>query len=98
MTTVLNVELKLTKEEKEKIVNECLDILNERLIEELEKIKGEIENIPNDETTKPIGTYDYCLGANNERRIVLEILDKHINKADCDNDCEHCEWVECPKE
>ena len=42
MTTVLNVELKLTKEEKEKIVNECLDILNDRLVEELEKIKAEI--------------------------------------------------------
>ena len=42
MTTVLNVELKLTKEEKEKIVNECLDILNERLVEELEKIRKEV--------------------------------------------------------
>ena len=27
-----------------------------------------------------------------------KILDNHINKADCDNDCEHCEWTECPKD
>lgn len=48
MTTVLNVELKLTKEEKEKIVNECLDILNERLIEELEKIKARLNHRANE--------------------------------------------------
>lgn len=45
----------------------------------LEEIKAEIDNIPNDDTTKPIGTYDYCLGAENERKVVLEILDKYIN-------------------
>ena len=28
----------------------------------------------------------------------LVILDNYINKADCDNDCEHCTWAECPKE
>ena len=50
------------------------------LEEELEMIKAEIENIPNDETTKPIGTYDYCLGAENERKIVLQILYKHISE------------------
>ena len=50
------------------------------VIEELEKIKGEIQNIPNDETTKPVGTYDYCVGAENERRINLEIIDNHIKE------------------
>ena len=49
-------------------------------IEELEKIKAEIENIPNDETTKPIGTYDYCLGAEKERKVVLQILNNHISE------------------
>lgn len=47
---------------------------------ELEEIKAEIENIPNDETTKPVGTYDYCLGAENERKVILEILDNHIKE------------------
>lgn len=88
MTTVLNVELKLTKEEKEKIINECLDILNERLIEELEEIKAEIEADSENRTSEEQIGMEYA----------TEIIDNHINKADCDNDCEHCEWVECPKE
>ena len=50
------------------------------IVKELEKIKAEIANIPNDETTKPIGIYDYCLGAEHERKIVLQILDKHIKE------------------
>lgn len=29
---------------------------------------------------------------------IEEIIDKHINQADCNNDCEHCEWTECPKD
>ena len=43
----------------------------------LDKIRAEIEDIPNNENTKPIGTYDYCMGANNERKIILEIIDKY---------------------
>ena len=44
----------------------------------LKKIRAEIENIPNDDTTKPIGTYDYCMGAENERKLILSIIDKYI--------------------
>ena len=51
-------------------------------ISELEEIKAEINK--------------YALHIRKDT--VLEILDKHIIKADCDNDCEHCEWTECPKD
>lgn len=44
----------------------------------LKKLRAEIENIPNDDTTKPIGTYDYCMGAENERKLILSIIDKYI--------------------
>lgn len=44
----------------------------------LDNVKAEIENIPNDDTTKPIGTYDYCMGAENERKLILSIIDKYI--------------------
>ena len=57
------------------------------LQEELEKIKAEINN------PKEIGLDFYDGIAVAER-----IIDNHINKADCDNDCEHCTWTECPKE
>ena len=30
-------------------------------------------------------------------RKCLEILDKYASE-ECDNDCEHCTWTECPKE
>ena len=53
---------------------------NKMSIAELEKIKEKIQNIPNDETTRPVGTYDYCVGAENERRINLEIIDKCIKE------------------
>ena len=43
----------------------------------LDKIRAEIENIPNNEITKPIGTYDYVMGANNERKLILKIIDKY---------------------
>ena len=28
---------------------------------------------------------------------VLELFDKYASE-ECDNDCEHCTWIECPKE
>ena len=57
---------------------------------ELEEIKAEIDNIRDVEVT------DGNIYVNEDN--VFEILDNHINKADCDNDCEHCTWTECPKE
>lgn len=46
----------------------------------IEDIKAEIKNIPNDDSTKPIGNYDYCLGAEHERKVILEIIDRHLGK------------------
>ena len=43
-------------------------------------IKAEIENIPNNYATKPVGTYDYCWGAKNERKVILSIIDNYIGK------------------
>lgn len=43
MADILNVKITFTEEEKQKIVNECIDILNERLISELENIKTQID-------------------------------------------------------
>lgn len=48
----------------------------------LDKIRAEIENIPNNPITKPVGTYDYVMGATNERRIILEIIDKYRGDID----------------
>lgn len=50
---------------------------NEKLKKALDKIREEIEDIPNNPSTKPVGTYDYVMGATNERRIILEIIDKY---------------------
>ena len=66
------------------------DGVKETFKAELEEIKAEIDNIRDVEVT------DGNIYVNEVN--VLEILDNHINKADCDNDCEHCEWVECPKD
>jgi len=65
-----------------------LDALKEikRLKEILNKIRAEIEDIPNNDATKPIGTYDYCMGATNERKIILEIIDKHLSELRGDTD------------
>ena len=62
---------------------------------ELEEIKAEIDDMINNE---------YCGDGNDDELITYGLklarqkLDKHINKADCNNDCEHCEWIECPKD
>ncbi len=46
----------------------------------LEELKKEIEEIPNSYEYKPIGTYDYSLGAEHERKVNLEIIQQQINK------------------
>ena len=45
----------------------------------LTEIQLEIEEIPNSYEHKPIGTYDYCLGAERERKTNLEIIQQKIN-------------------
>ena len=62
-----------------------------KLETELEEIKAEIgkqyDRVEKDNL--------YCAEG---LEMAYNILDNHINKADCDNDCEHCTWTECPKE
>ena len=62
---------------------------------ELEEIKAEIEA----EIEKEFYLPDIVAEQNIRAGYLgaLAIVDKHINKADCNNDCEHCEWTECPK-
>lgn len=77
----------------EKVKADFLVDYNAGIKAELEEIKAEIGRIETEEggdfLERP--AIDIIYEAQ-------KILDNHINKADCDNDCEHCEWVECPKE
>ena len=59
---------------------------------ELENIKAEIQN--ERKNNQGVGRYAYTAGL----KFAIDSIDNHINKADCDNDCEHCDWTECPKE
>ena len=63
---------------------------------ELEEIKAEIEA----EIEKEFYLPDIVAEQNIRAGYLgaLAIVDKHINQADCNNDCEHCEWTECPKD
>ena len=72
-----------------------LDALKEikRLKETLNKIRAEIEDIPNNPATKPVGTFDYVTGATNERRIVLEIIDKHLSELRGDTEESDAEFM-----
>lgn len=61
----------------------------------LEKIRAEIENIG------ILSSVDIKTGETLYEGLcryddVLEILDKYASE-ECDNDCEHCTWIECPK-
>ena len=51
----------------------------------LEKIRAEIEQLE-DVCSKEHG----CIAE------VLQIIDKYASE-ECDNDCEHCAYLECPK-
>lgn len=56
-------------------------------IEELEKLRPEINDNPQ------VYSDEYFVSV----KFVNKVLDKHIAELDCINDCEHCEYVECPK-
>ena len=62
----------------------------------LEKIRKEIEQII------PIELPYNKRTPENIRDMVLDIIDKYETKLEpteeCDNDCEHCAYLECPKE
>ena len=56
-----------------------MERLNADMVAMLTEIQLEIEEIPNSYEHKPIGTYDYCSGAENERKVNLEIIQQKIN-------------------
>lgn len=53
--------------------------LKDDMVAMLTDIQLEIEEIPNSYEHKPIGTYDYCLGAEHERKANLELIQQKIN-------------------
>ena len=53
----------------------------------LEKIRAEMVEKWNDPCAKEHGCLDE----------VLEIINKYASE-ECDNDCEHCAYLECPKD
>lgn len=59
-----------------------LDALKEikRLKEAWEKVKEEIKGIAENPDYMPIGTYDYVRGSEDCRKVILEIIDKHISE------------------
>lgn len=61
--------------------------VNDLIAKELEKVKEEINNNPQ------VYSDEYFVSV----KFVNKVLDKHIAELDCINDCEHCEYVECPK-
>lgn len=61
----------------------------------LEKIKAEIQHL------NLIGYADVCGKREIAEKAVLDIIDKYETKLEpteeCDRDCEHCTYIECPK-
>ena len=61
----------------------------------IEKIRAEI--------TEKINHYEHFSSSNTAHglEMALDILDKYETKLEpseeCDNDCEHCAYLECPK-
>ena len=66
---ILTVEIKCTEEEKQKIVDGCIDILNDRLVEELEKIKADLKQ-------RAIPNADYKMGI----MTAIDTIDNRIKK------------------
>lgn len=56
----------------------------------LERIRAEIEQI------KPYDLPYDKRTPENIRDMALEIIDKYASE-ECDRDCEHCAYIECPK-
>ena len=56
-------------------------------IKSVDELIEKIQNIPNDETTMPIGTYDYVMGAENERKVILKIIKDYCGMEDNNADC-----------
>ena len=58
----------------------------------LEKIKAEIQKVLDVE-----GDSENARAQALALMWVLELIDKYASE-ECDNDCEHCAYIECPKE
>jgi len=76
-----------TPEELKSVNDYIKSISYNPIVKELEEIKAELQNLPTNNFLEMIPKGE-----------AVQIVDNHINKADCDNDCEHCTWTECPKE
>ena len=61
----------------------------------LEKIRAEVEHISVWEQVSANSAI--IRGGDEVKAIVLKILDKYASE-ECDRDCEHCVYLECPKE
>ena len=65
----------------------------------LEKIRAEIDEYLSPVFTKSDAKCQEC--ANHLHDDVLQIIDKYETKLEpteeCDRDCEHCAYIECPK-
>ena len=94
-----------------KIASQCDDEESKHTVEFTELAVKAIENQKSlqsefEEIKKKIENYnkyylmedDYSDGVRYGLYLGCQELEKAINKADCDNDCEHCTWIECPKE
>ena len=57
----------------------------------IDKIKSDLEH------WKPDGVQDdFESGAMYMRDYALMVIDRYASE-ECDNDCEHCAYIECPK-
>ena len=99
MKLIIDIPEEIYIEKKEDYIGDTLDRAiadGTPLQAELEEIKAEIEA----EIEKEFYLPDIVAEQNIRAGYLgaLAIVDKHINQADCNNDCEHCEWTECPKD
>ena len=68
--------------------NRGVELQNAKLKKAVKKIMVEIINdiqgISENPDYKPIGTYDYVTGSEDCRKVVLEIIDKHLKEVEQD--------------
>ena len=64
----------------------------------IEKIRSEIEKKMEEKEREATQTQDDMeCGISIGYKFALDIIDKYASE-ECDRDCEHCAYLECPKE
>ena len=64
----------------------------------LEKIRAEIEKKMEEKEREATQTQDDMeCGISIGYKFALDIIDKYASE-ECDRDCEHCTWIECPRD